>query len=111
MIWAHIHSFVHLGTNTHVSPIIILLIIHFGTPPSFRYGLGTIYFRQEKYDLSEYHFKRALSITPTSSKLCCYLGMVLNANGRHEEVRRGRTMERNLPLLLWYSDTSMCSMC
>lgn len=50
------------------------------------YGLGTIYFRQEKYDLSEYHFRRALSINPQSSVLHCYLGMVLNANGKHYEA-------------------------
>ena len=73
-------------------------------PPSLtvyrRYGLGTIYFRQEKYDLSEYHFKRALSINPTSSALCCYLGMVLNANRRHEEVRRGGQWRETYPILL-----------
>ena len=28
------------------------------------YGLGSIYHRQEKYDMAEYHFRRALSINP-----------------------------------------------
>lgn len=30
------------------------------------YGLGSIYHRQEKYDMAEYHFRRALSINPQS---------------------------------------------
>lgn len=32
-----------------------------------RYGLGSIYFRQEKYELAEYHFARALNINDQSS--------------------------------------------
>lgn len=45
------------------------------------YGLGTVYYRQEKYELAEYHFRRALQINPRSSVLYCYLGMVsMNAN-------------------------------
>ena len=42
------------------------------------YGLGAIYFRQEKYDLAEYHFRKAISINSSSSVLQCYLGMVLH---------------------------------
>jgi len=38
------------------------------------YGLGTIYYRQEKFELAEYHFRKALSINPVSSVLHCYLG-------------------------------------
>lgn len=34
---------------------------------SHRYGLGSIYFRQEKYELAEYHFARALAINDQSS--------------------------------------------
>lgn len=30
------------------------------------YGLGSIYQRQEKFDMAEYHFRRALSINPQS---------------------------------------------
>ncbi|KAH8052786.1 hypothetical protein JL722_9919 [Aureococcus anophagefferens] len=44
------------------------------------YGLGAIYYRQEKYELAEYHFDRALCHNPTSSVLHCYLGMTLHAN-------------------------------
>jgi anaphase-promoting complex subunit 3 len=40
------------------------------------YGLGMIYYRQEKYELAEYHFRRAITINNTSSVLYCYLGMV-----------------------------------
>ena len=43
------------------------------------YGLGTIYFRQERLDLAEYHFRRASSINPSSSILKCYTSMVLHA--------------------------------
>lgn len=45
------------------------------------YGLGSIYYRQEKYELAEYHFRRALSINSSSSVLQCYLAMVLHAQG------------------------------
>ena len=44
------------------------------------YGLGNIYFRQEKYDFSEHHLRKALGINPCSSPLYCYLGMALHAN-------------------------------
>lgn len=50
------------------------------------YGLGAIYLRQEKYDLAEHHFRRALNINPRSSVLHCYLGMAIHRNGRHGEA-------------------------
>ena len=50
------------------------------------YGLGAIYYRQEKFELAEYHFRRALSINGGSSVLHCYLGMVLHANKKCEEA-------------------------
>lgn len=43
------------------------------------YGLGSIYYRQERYELAEQHFRKALSINQNSSVLYCYLGMVLHA--------------------------------
>jgi anaphase-promoting complex subunit 3 len=46
------------------------------------YGLGSIYHRQEKYDLAEYHFGRAVQLHPTSSVLRCNLGMAQNANNK-----------------------------
>lgn len=46
------------------------------------YGLGSIYYCQEKFDLAEYHFHKACSINPQSSVLICHLGMAQNANGK-----------------------------
>lgn len=43
---------------------------------------GLVYYRQERYDFAEYHFRRALSINHTSSILKCYIGMALYANDR-----------------------------
>lgn len=50
------------------------------------YGLGAIYYRQEKYDLAEYHFQRAIDINPQSSVLLCHLGMAQDANGKAFEA-------------------------
>ena len=44
-----------------------------------RYGLGSVFFRQEKYEMAEYHFRRALNINAVSSVLRCYLSMALHA--------------------------------
>ena len=44
------------------------------------YGLGAIYYRQEKYDLAEHHFERAVALHPKSSVLRCNLGMAQYAN-------------------------------
>lgn len=38
------------------------------------YGLGSIYYRQERYELAEFHFRQALQLNPASSVLHCYLG-------------------------------------
>lgn len=43
------------------------------------YGLGSVYYRQEKYEAAEYHFRRALQVNGESSVLKCYLAMVLHA--------------------------------
>ena len=50
------------------------------------YGLGNIYYRQEKYDFSEHHLRKALAINPCSSPLYCYLGMALHANGKRQQA-------------------------
>uniref|UniRef100_A0A665WIF0 Cell division cycle protein 27 homolog n=1 Tax=Echeneis naucrates TaxID=173247 RepID=A0A665WIF0_ECHNA len=44
-----------------------------------RYGLGMIYYKQEKFNLAEIHFKKALSINPQSSVLLCHIGVVQHA--------------------------------
>lgn len=50
------------------------------------YGMGAIYHRQEKYDLAEYHFQRAVEINPQSSVLRCNLGMSQYSNGKSLEA-------------------------
>lgn len=50
------------------------------------YGLGNVYFRQEKFDFAEHHFRKALAINPGSSPLYCYLGMSLHANGKTRDA-------------------------
>jgi len=50
------------------------------------YGLGTVYYRQEKYIMSEYHFRYALSINPKSSVLYCYAGMAKHALNENDEA-------------------------
>jgi len=50
------------------------------------YGLGSIYYRQERFEMSEYHFRRARNINPRSSVLDCYLGMALNAQGSYGKI-------------------------
>lgn len=54
--------------------------------PPCRYGIGQIYLRQEKYELAENHFRRALTINPGSSVLMCYLGMALHKMGKNDEA-------------------------
>lgn len=48
--------------------------------------MGHIYFRQEKFGMAEYHFRRALTINPGSSVLRCYLGMAVHKLGRNGEA-------------------------
>jgi len=43
------------------------------------YGLGMLYLRQEKLDLSEHHFRMAFQINPRSSVILSYLGTALHA--------------------------------
>jgi anaphase-promoting complex subunit 3 len=44
-------------------------------------GLGEIYFKQEKYDIAEYHFQKGLSINPQSSVIRCHLSQTQQAKG------------------------------
>jgi anaphase-promoting complex subunit 3 len=50
------------------------------------YGLGNIYFRQEKYDMASVHFSKACDINPFSSVLFCYRGMVLHASKKYDQA-------------------------
>ena len=42
----------------------------------FRYGVGMIYYKQEKFDFAEVHFRKALHINPRSAALLCHIGVV-----------------------------------
>ena len=42
----------------------------------YRYGIGMIYYKQEKFALAEVHFRKALSINPQSPVLLCHIGVV-----------------------------------
>ena len=53
---------------------------------SCRYGVGQIYFRQEKYEMAEYHFRRSLLINQRSSVLRCYVGSALHKIGRAQDA-------------------------
>lgn len=44
-----------------------------------RFGLGTIYSKQEQYSLAELHFKRAYLINPQNSAIMCHIGVVQHA--------------------------------
>ncbi|KAL9323631.1 hypothetical protein ACSQ67_008488 [Phaseolus vulgaris] len=50
------------------------------------YGLGMLYLRQEKLDLSEHHFRMAFQINPRSSVILSYLGTALHALKRSWEA-------------------------
>ena len=43
---------------------------------SDRYGVGNIYYKQEKFALAEMHYRKALAINPQSSVLLCHIGVV-----------------------------------
>ena len=70
----HYNAWYGLGKSFHENNIALF---------SWRLVIGTIYLRQERIELAEYHFKRAISIHPTSSVLQTYLGIVLNAYDRY----------------------------
>ena len=46
------------------------------------YGMGSIFYRQERLELAEYHFRMAASINNRSAVLQCYLGIVLHAQNK-----------------------------
>ncbi|RHZ06421.1 hypothetical protein DYB37_011376 [Aphanomyces astaci] len=49
-------------------------------------GLGTIYFKQEKLAVADYHFGRAIAINPHSSLLHCFRGVVLHALTKDDDA-------------------------
>jgi anaphase-promoting complex subunit 3 len=66
------------------------------------YGLGAVYYRQERLDLAEYHFRRACAINKISSVLQCYMGMVLHAQnnmppGAEDDETEGAVAGYSIP--------------
>jgi anaphase-promoting complex subunit 3 len=55
------------------------------------YGLGSVYYRQEKYEMAEYHFRRALAINAVSSVLRCYLSMSLHA--QNDDIKSAEALD------------------
>ena len=55
---------------------------------SSRYWLGTIYFRQEKYESAQYHYRQAIEINPGSALLYCHYAMALVRRGARLRWRR-----------------------
>lgn len=41
-----------------------------------RYGIGAIYQKQERYELAEMHYKRALRINHSSALIMCHIAVV-----------------------------------
>lgn len=50
------------------------------------YGMGSIYWRQEKCELASYHFKRALAINSRSSVLYSHYAIALHACDKSDEA-------------------------
>lgn len=53
---------------------------------SYRFGLGTIFSKQEQYSLAELHFQRALQISPQNSAIMCHIGVVQHALKKTDEA-------------------------
>lgn len=75
-IYAHVHTFPVSFSCPPSAHSHLHSLSHFSSLSCFRYGIGMIYYRQEKYELAEYYFSRALEINPSSAVLRCYLAMV-----------------------------------
>lgn len=54
----------------------------------WRFGLGTIFSKQEQYSLAELHFKRALQINPQNSAIMCHIGVVQHALKKTDQALR-----------------------
>ena len=57
--------------------------------------------KQEKYQLAEYHFRRALEINPRNSVLHCYRGMALLSNRTYDQaiavLQKAKEMDPGAP--------------
>lgn len=50
------------------------------------YGLGTVFFQQQRHTVAEAHFRKAASFHPSSPVLHTYLGMALAASEKYTEA-------------------------
>lgn len=48
-----------------------------------RYGIGAIYQKQERYELAEMHYKRALRINHSSALIMCHIAVVSISHLNH----------------------------
>ena len=70
-----------------------------------RYGLGTVYHRQQSQGLAEYHFRKAISINPYNTVLYVYLGIVLLAQVNDlQGDKREKVLQKALSALQRASD-------
>lgn len=66
------------------------------------YGLGTVWFKQERLDMAEMLYAKAVALNPNSAVLFCYLGMVCEGGsgcercGRHFFMHDSHNMLQNL---------------
>jgi len=51
-----------------------------------RYGLGYLFYRQEKYQLAEFHYRKAQKINQGNPLLTCYIGMVSIIFGKKKKI-------------------------
>lgn len=59
---------------------------------AFRFGLGTIFSKQEQYTLAELHFNKALLINPHNSAIMCHIGVVQHALKRVDDALKTLNM-------------------
>lgn len=78
------------------------------------YGLGMVYFRQEKFEFSEHHLRMACQINPHSSVVMSYLGANLHHLKRNTEalemIERAIKADRKNPLPLYEKAKILVSM-
>lgn len=71
-----------------VSQLHKMIYIYSNVNLHFRFGLGTIFSKQEQYSLAELHFKRALQINPQNSAIMCHIGVVQHALKKTDQALR-----------------------
>ena len=49
------------------------------------YGMGMIYYKQERFSEAQVYYKKALKLNPCNSVLLCHLGVVQSALNRPEK--------------------------